>query len=308
MQQRIHACNHHHRLIRLVETPSEDVVVQERQVVRGDVEVSVGQGDERGAVDDRLVLLVGVLKHGSSGLVSETSVLARDVQGGVGDVELVDESDKGGLSRVDQSADRGVVAVVVRDGLSGRFPAELDLASRLGQRGSVVGDGGVVAVDKEAWLIGDRQPGEDGPFDSRVLRRARDNVSGEQGPSHGLRDTRLKVDGERVSARELSEGHLLSGLGGDRLSEQSGGISSIEVGEEAVDTRLAPSGESLAKVDKVSDIVEIVLVLALQSGGVASVLDDVGEQLSVADFLKSQSSDPCWQMTWRGKVRFETPT
>lgn len=63
-----------------------------------------------------------------------------------------------------------------------------------------MGDRSVVTVLQEVGLVGDRQEGEDGPFDSRVVGGASDNVSAEQRPSHRLRDTRLKVDGEWVSS------------------------------------------------------------------------------------------------------------
>ena len=48
----------------------------------------------------------------------------------------------------------------------------------------------------------------------------------------------------------------------------------------------SPSGQALAKVDKVSNSVKVVLVLALEWRGVTAVVDDRSEKLGVADFLE----------------------
>lgn len=232
-------------------------------------------------------------------------VLASDRNGRVRDVELRDESGESGSGAVDQSADRGVVETIVRDGLTGSRPAELQLISRLGERRAVVGDSRLVAVLQEVGLVGDGQPREDGELDARVLARARGDVSREQGPRHGLRDTALEPDGHGVRAGELAEDHLLSRLGGDGLEKELRGGSRVEVREEAVHSGLspggqhgssgggkyAPSGEPLAEVDKVSDGVKVVLVLALLRGGSAAVVDDVGQERGVADLLVGHELD-----------------
>ena len=265
------------------------MVVQERQVVRGDVEISVGKSNVDGSVDDRV--LWSVLEDGTVGLNSISSVLASDLDRSVGDVELVNESEERRLSRVDQTADRCVVTVVVRDSLAGRLPAKLNSVTRLRERSTVVSDGCVVTVLEQVGLVGDRQEREDRELDTGVLSRALDEVSGEQSPRHGLRDTRLEPDWHRVSARELTEDHLLPSLGGDRLEEKLSRVSRVEVGKEAIDTRFTPSGKTLAEVDKVAYSVKVVLVLALEGSGSATVVDDVGEELGVTNLLVGHELD-----------------
>jgi hypothetical protein len=83
----------------------------------------------------------------------------------------------------------------------------------------------------------------------------------------------------------LSEDHLLSGLGGDRLGEEGSSVPGVEVGQETVNSGFTPSSKPLAEVDKVSNRLKIVLVFTLKSWGVATVQDDVGEEFSMADFL-----------------------
>ena len=89
-----------------------------------------------------------------------------------------------------------------------------------------------------------------------------------------------------MCARELPEDHLLTSFGGDALREQRRSVPSVEVREEAVDPGFAPSSETLAKVDKVSDGVEGVLVGALKGCGLAAQVENVGEESGVADFLQ----------------------
>jgi len=48
----------------------------------------------------------------------------------------------------------------------------------------------------------------------------------------------------------------------------------------------SPSGQTLAKVDKVSNSVKVVLVLALEWRGVTAVVDYRSEKLGVANFLE----------------------
>ncbi len=81
-------------------------------------------------------------------------------------------------------------------------------------------DVGEVSIDEEVRLVGDAEEREDRPLDFRVLGGAGHDVSIEQGPGHGLRDTSLEVDGHRMSARELAEDQLLTRLGRDGLQEE----------------------------------------------------------------------------------------
>ena len=171
----------------------------------------------RGSTYDRV--LRSVLEDSAVGLNDVSGVVSRDLYWGVGDIELIDKREEGWRSGVDETADRRVVAVVVRDSLTRVLPAELNAVSRLRQRSAVVGDGRVVAILQEARLVGHREEGEDRELDARVLRRAFDDVPRKQRPLHGLRDARLKPHGEGVSSRELTEGHLLSGFRGDRLKK-----------------------------------------------------------------------------------------
>jgi hypothetical protein len=122
-----------------------------------------------------------------------------------------------------------------------------------------------------------------------------------------LGDTSLEVKRHGESSRELSESHLLSSFGGDRLQKQSSSRSRVEVGKETVDTgftpdyqhnqwqgkkrRDAPSSESLTEVDKLSWSLEIVSVLALFGSGSSTVQLDVGDQSSVRDFLGTHELD-----------------
>ena len=173
--------------------------------------------DMRGSTYDRV--LRSVLEDCTVGLNDVSSVVSRDLYWGVGDIELVDEREESRRGGVDETANRRIVAVVVRHCLTRILPAELNAVSRLRQRSAVVGDGRVVAILQEARLVGHRKEGEDRELDARVLRRALDDVSGKQRPLHGLRDARLEPHGERVRSGELTEGHLLPGFRGDRLEK-----------------------------------------------------------------------------------------
>lgn len=83
-----------------------------------------------------------------------------------------------------------------------------------------MGDGCVVPLDQEIRLVGDRQPRVDGPVNTGVLGRAGDEVAGQEGPSHRLRDPGLEIDGHRESAGELSKDQLLAGFSSDRLLQK----------------------------------------------------------------------------------------
>ena len=78
-------------LIGLVKTPSEQVVVEQTQVVRCNVQVGVGQSDKHGVVDD---VVVDTFKDGSLWLSGGSGVLTSDLKRSVGDVELTDPSDE----------------------------------------------------------------------------------------------------------------------------------------------------------------------------------------------------------------------
>lgn len=85
----------------------------------------------------------------------------------------------------------------------------------------------------------------------------------------------------------LPEDHLLSGFSGDRLEQQGGGRSRVQVGQETVDTGLSESGQDGAELDELLNSLEVVSVLALLG---AAALQDVGEQSRVADLRKSQQN------------------
>lgn len=78
-------------LVGLVDTPSEEMVVEERKVVWGDVEVSVDETDKHGVVDD---VVVDTLEHDTGGLGGGSHVLASNLKRSVGDVKLTDPSDE----------------------------------------------------------------------------------------------------------------------------------------------------------------------------------------------------------------------
>ena len=94
----------------------------------------------------------------------------------------------------------------------------------------------------------------------------------------------------------------MSGFGSDGLSEKGSSISSIEVGEETIDTGFTPSSQSLTEVDKVSDSVKVVFVLALLRWGSTTGSNDVGQEGSVAYFLDDVRSTFCGksgdELTW----------
>lgn len=115
--------------------------VDHGEVERRQRHVGVGDGDEHGAVDDLLAVLV----HGGVGLVSVTSVRAGHRQRRVGKVELGGPSNEGRLAS--DVGDRGDVAVVGADRLAWGVPFQQDLLAREGQRlRSVPRDGGTAAV------------------------------------------------------------------------------------------------------------------------------------------------------------------
>jgi hypothetical protein len=140
-------------------------------------------------------------------------------------------------------------------------------------------------------ISGDPKEVNDHTHDVRVLGRAVDNVPGQQRPSHRLGDSSLKVDGHGEGTGELPESHLLPSLGGDRLQKQLSRWPRVEVGQESVDSRLSPSGQALAKVDKVADSVKVVGVGALLGTGTVVVREDVGEEGRVRDLLVGHELD-----------------
>lgn len=130
------------------------MVVEKGQVVWSDIKIGIGKSDEARSVDDGLVFLVGVAEDRSSRLESVSSIVTGDIQRGVRNVELVDESSESRLSSIDQSPNGRVVAVIIRDGLSRSIPGELDPSSSFSEGSSVVGDRGVVAILKEIRFVG----------------------------------------------------------------------------------------------------------------------------------------------------------
>ena len=123
-----------------------------------------------------------------------------------------------GNLRSNVRADNSRVRVVVGDVLSRSVVFEVQLSHVGSDEGSAVGgDGrletfgsqvGVVlrgisqfcASSRQTQTHLDVQGGEDGPFNSRVLGGALDQVWAEKGPGHGLRDTSLEPDGHGEGA------------------------------------------------------------------------------------------------------------
>jgi hypothetical protein len=198
---------------------------QQGKVVRGNVEVLVDETDEHGVVDGGVV---DTLEDVSTGLGGHTSVVTGNLERGVGDVQLTDPSDESGLSRL--VGDRGNIRVVGANVLSRGLPLEVNSLVGSSDRCLLGIDSCLRIVTGERDIVGDGQLGEDLPSDLGVGVGASDNVLGKQGPRHGLRDTSLEVKRHGESSRELSESHLLSSLGGDRLQKQSSSRSRVEVG------------------------------------------------------------------------------
>lgn len=67
------------------------MVVQQAQIIRGDVEIGVDETDEQGVVDD---VVVDTLEDDTLRLSGLTSVLSGDLERSVSDVQLVDPSDE----------------------------------------------------------------------------------------------------------------------------------------------------------------------------------------------------------------------
>ena len=103
--------------------------------------VGVGNGDEHGAVDDLLAVLV----NGGVGLVGVAGVGASHSQRRIGKVELGGPSNVGRLTG--DVGDGGDVAVVGADSLAWGVPLQQDLLAREGKRlRSVPGDGRAAAI------------------------------------------------------------------------------------------------------------------------------------------------------------------
>jgi hypothetical protein len=183
-------------------------------------------------------------------------------------------------------ADNGLVRVVVRNVHAGGIVLEVELGDVRGDEcSSVGGDSGLVTISGQIGVVLHRlkalafvsiggmglkthqnvQSGENGPFDSRVLGRAFDQVRAEQspGPSH------------------LPKDHLLTSFSGDGLEQEGGGGSRVQVRQETVDTGFTESSQDGAEGDELLDGLEIVSVLALLR---TLVLENVGQQGGVADY------------------------
>lgn len=118
--------SHAQRLASLVDTKGQDVRVDHGKVEGRQRHVGVGDGDEHGAVDDLLAVLV----NGGVGLVGVAGVGAGHSQRRVGKVELGGPSNVGRLAS--DVGDRGDVAVVGADGLAWSVPFQQDLLAREG--------------------------------------------------------------------------------------------------------------------------------------------------------------------------------
>jgi hypothetical protein len=314
---------HHSQLTRLtslVKTKSNNVGVDHAQVEGSEEGVGVGKRNEHGVIDS-WVALVDL----AGGLVSVTSVLAGNLEGSVGQVELGDPSDVGG------GAGNGVsdVGVVGADEVTGLLPGEVYEPAGEGERlRAVVGDGraarvaGVLgAVDVHAALIGgdgavswvggtvtgdleglgvvgreavgvglvvNVQSREVLPCETSGVLRARADVGSKVGPLPRLGNTGLEPDRLGVETKHLAERDLLTSLGGDGLGEEVGDLAGVHVGEETPDTRLAPAGDLHVEVDELANSAVGVVVGAL---GRSSLAEHVGEEGGVTSLLDSHESD-----------------
>lgn len=88
---------------------------------------------------------------------------------------------------------------------------------------------------------------------------------------------------------QLPEDHLLSSFSGDRLKQEGGGGSRVQVGQETVDTGFTESGQDSAELDELLNGLEVVSVLALLG---SSTLQDVGQQGGVTDCKEDVSLIP----------------
>lgn len=77
------------------------MIVEQAQVVGGDVEVGVGETDEHSTVDNSII---GVVEDNAPGLSGVTGVVAGNGERRVGDVELVNPSN---VLKDQQSSSRG---------------------------------------------------------------------------------------------------------------------------------------------------------------------------------------------------------
>jgi hypothetical protein len=199
-------------------------------------------------------------------------------------------------------ADNGLVRVVVRNVHAGGIVLEVELGDVRGDEcSSVGGDSGLVTISGQIGVVLHRlkalafvsiggmglkthqnvQSGENGPFDSRVLGRAFDQVRAEQSPGHGLRDTGFKPNGHWEGTSHLPKDHLLTSFSGDGLEQEGGGGSRVQVRQETVDTGFTESSQDGAEGDELLDGLEVVSVLALLG---TLVLENVGQQGGVADY------------------------
>lgn len=149
------------------------MIIEKREVVRGDVEVLVDETDKHGVVDGGVV---DTLEDVSTRLSSHTSVVTGNLERGVGDIQLTDPSDESGLSRL--VGDRGDIRVVGANVLSRRLPLEVDSLVGSSDRCLLGVDSRLGVVTGEGDIVGDGQLGEDLPSDLGVGVGASDNVLG----------------------------------------------------------------------------------------------------------------------------------
>jgi hypothetical protein len=79
-----------------------------------------------------------------------------------------------------------------------------------------------------------------------------------------LWDTSLEPDGHWEETAELTEDHLLTGLGGDGLIEELCDFAGVEMGLETPDAGFTETGELLGEVEGFVDCGEGVVVGALK--------------------------------------------
>jgi len=206
------------RLIRLVFAERQYVIVEEGQVVGRDGEVRRCQRDEHGAVRD--IVVWGAIKDSAAWLDCGSGAVRCDVEGGVRHVELGDPSSKPWRGGVYQTANRGVVRVVVGHRLSRSIPAELDHLAWFSQGRAVVGYISQEAGHEEIGIIDDVEPRVDLPLDMGVRSWTGDDIAAEQRPRHGLGNSSLEIDRHRKCARELPKDQLLSSFSRYALQKQ----------------------------------------------------------------------------------------
>lgn len=109
-----------------------------------------------------------------------SGVVASPDEWNVGGVQLGDENTGQVLGLGDVASKNGSIRVVVRNVLAGSFVGDLDVKSGRGQSGPVGRDGRRDSLGGEIGVVKGVESGESGPFDTRVLSGALDEVGAQQ--------------------------------------------------------------------------------------------------------------------------------